>query len=375
MTCGVSVAELGAVPGNIMTIEKIRHAESHTWNEIQSQGTVWQAVLDELRDGRVISDILRAAQNKQEWLFIGCGTSFYLAEAAALSWTVLTRQPARAIAASEVLLFPNFVQAEGADLQAVVISRSGKTSEAVRAAKALREELAVPTIGITCAENSELARVCDSAIVLRAADEQSTVMTRSFTSMLLGLQVLAARRAGNSAFTEKLREMAKAFVLRIGAIAHDMESFVARHSFADYVFLGQGPFHGIAREAALKVMEMSCSYSQFFHALEFRHGPKAIVSPATCLTFFLSDSGYEAEAEVLEEMKELGGIIIAVCNRATAEVRRSSDLVIELGLDGNELVRLAPSTVPCQLFGYFSGLRKGLNPDQPKNLTRVVILD
>jgi glutamine---fructose-6-phosphate transaminase (isomerizing) len=358
-----------------MTIEKLRHADSHTWNEIQSQGTVWQATFDELRDGRVLNDVLSEARDKREWLFIGCGTSFYLAEAAALSWTILTGQPARAIAASEVLLFPKFIQAEGADLQAVVISRSGKTSEAVRAAKALRRELQVPTIGITCADASELARVCDFTIVLRAADEQSMVMTRSFTSMLLSLQVLAARRSGNSAFPEQLREMAKAFAFRIEAIAQEMESFVSQYSFADYVFLGQGPFHGIAREAALKVMEMSCSYSQFFHALEFRHGPKAIVSPATCLTFFLSDSGYEAEAEVLEEMKELGGIIITVCNRATANVQRASDLVIELGIDGDELVRLAPSIVPCQLFGYFSGLRKDLNPDQPKNLTRVVILD
>jgi glucosamine--fructose-6-phosphate aminotransferase (isomerizing) len=154
-----------------------------------------------------------------------------------------------------------------------------------------------------------------------------------------------------------------------------MESFVAQHSFADYIFLGQGPFHGIAREAALKVMEMSCSYSQFFHALEFRHGPKAIVSPATCLTFFLSDSAQEAETEVLEEMKELGGVTVTVCNRANADIRRASDLVIELGLDGSELIRLAPSIVPCQLLGYFSGLAKGLNPDQPKNLTRVVLLD
>jgi len=358
-----------------MTIEKAGHAESHTWNEIQSQGAVWQSVLEELRDGRVISDILRTISSKREWLFIGCGTSFYLAEAAALSWTILTGQPARAIAASEVLLFPKFIQAEGADLQAVVISRSGRTSEAVRAAGVLRRELQIATIGITCAENSELARACDSAIVLRAADEQSTVMTRSFTSMLLSLQVLAARQASNSQFIEKLQEMARTFGLQLADVAEQMEKFVAQHSFADYVFLGQGPFYGIAREAALKVMEMSCSYSQFFHALEFRHGPKAIVSPATCLTFFLSDSGYEAEAEVLEEMKELGGVIIAVCNRASGDIRRASDLVIELGADGDELVRLAPSTVPCQLFGYFSGLRKGLNPDQPKNLTRVVILD
>lgn len=358
-----------------MSMDKARHAESHTWKEIQSQGTVWQTVLGELRDSRVIKDILHTTTSKREWLFIGCGTSFYLAEAAALSWTILTGQPARAIAASEVLLFPKLIQAEGDGLQAVVISRSGKTSEAVRAAKVLRGELKISTVGITCAAGSELEAACDETIVLRAADEQSTVMTRSFTSMLISLQVLAARRAGKPAFGDKLKEMAEGLASRIAGISDEIESFVGRHSFADYIFLGQGPFHGIAREAALKVMEMSCSYSQFFHALEFRHGPKAIVSPATCLTFFLSETGYDAEAEVLEEMKDLGGVIIAVCNRASAEVRRASDLVIELGADGDELVRLAPSIVPCQLFGYFSGLRKGLNPDQPKNLTRVVILD
>ena len=107
-----------------------------------------------------------------------------------------------------------------------------------------------------------------------------------------------------------------------------MEAFVARHTFSDYVFLGQGPFHGIAREAALKVMEMSCSYSQFFHALEFRHGPKAIVSPAHALTFFVSDTAQKAETEVLSEMKELGGVILTICNRANPQIRQSSDLVI-----------------------------------------------
>ena len=98
------------------------------------------------------------------------------------------------------------------------------------------------------------------------------------------------------------------FAPRIAVLAEQMEEFVARHSFDDFVFLGQGPFHGIAREAALKVMEMSCSYSQVFHALEFRHGPKAIVSEKMCLTFLLSDSGGKAETEVLEEMKALGGV-------------------------------------------------------------------
>jgi glucosamine--fructose-6-phosphate aminotransferase (isomerizing) len=352
-----------------------RYTHSHTWNEIMSQGRVWQSVLDFLRGNVTVDGILAGAKTKRLWIFVGCGTSFYLAEAAALSWTLLTGQPARAIPASEILLFPKLLKAEGAGVQAVVISRSGRTSEAVRAASVLRQRLGISTIGISCAKGSELEQACDACIVLEDADEKSTVMTRSFTSMLLTLQVLAACQAGTFEFVDGLRAMSERFAARIEILADEMEAFVRRQEFADYIFLGQGPFHGLAREAALKVMEMSCSYSQFFHALEFRHGPKAIVSSATCLTFFLSDSAQEAEAEVLAEMKELGGTILAIANRVNAEIRKSSDLVIELNVPGDEVTLLTPYIVPCQLMGFSTGLRKGLNPDAPKNLSRVVILD
>ncbi len=358
----------------MITSDKQRTA-SHTWNEILSQGTVWRSVLEEIRDSRLVETILEESRSKREWVFIGCGTSFYLAEAAANSWALLTGQPARAIPASDVLLFPKLLQAEGAGVQAVVISRSGLTSEAVRAATVLRQELHIPTAGITCAQDSELAAACDHTIVLRTADEQSMVMTRSFTSMLLSLQALAARRAGDTKFIDSLPTMAERLAPRLRALADEIEAFTEENDFADYVFLGQGPFHGIAREGALKIMEMSCSYSQVFHPLEFRHGPKSIVSPATCLTFFLSESAQKAEAEVLTEMKALGGVTLAICNHASAEIRDSSDLVIELDMPANEVALLAPFAVPCQLLGFFTGFRKGLNPDQPKNLSRVVILD
>jgi glutamine---fructose-6-phosphate transaminase (isomerizing) len=257
----------------------------------------------------------------------------------------------------------------------VVISRSGRTSETVRAAHVLRKEISIPTWGITCAEKSELEIECDSTLVLRAADEKSTVMTRSFTSMLISLQWLAAKHAGNAEFCNSLEAMATQFATRIRSLAEQVENFTARLSFEDYIFLGQGPFHGIAREAALKVMEMSCSYSQSFHTLEFRHGPKAIVTPRTALTFFVSQTGQHSEVEVLEEMKDLRGVTIAICNKADENIRRSSDLVLELNLPGDELALLAPHIVPSQLMGFFTGVAKGLNPDLPKNLTRVVVLD
>ena len=353
----------------------INHESSDTWNEIISQPSVWQQVLQDPAVNSRMDSILETSAKRTKWIFVGCGTSYYLAEAAANTAMSLTGKPARALPGSEVLLYPELVRAEGENVQAVVISRSGKTSEAVRAAITLRQQLGIPTIGITCAEHSPLQQACEQTIVLRMADEKSTVMTRSFTSMLIALQVLSAKRADNLKFISDLQSMAMHFGSLLDGIAGQMESFVKKQPFHDYVFLGQGAFHGIAREAALKVMEMSCSYSQFFHALEFRHGPKAIVSPDTCLTFYLSQTGYKAEAEVLREMKELGGVIVTICNRATEEVIRCSDLLIELNHPAHELALLAANIVPSQLMGLFTGMRKGLNPDSPKNLTRVVMLD
>jgi glucosamine--fructose-6-phosphate aminotransferase (isomerizing) len=289
---------------------------------------------------------------------------------------LLTGQLAWALPASELLLFPRLAKLNAESVQAVIISRSGQTSEAVRAAEFLARKQQLPTLGVTCAAESELAKTCRQTIALPQADERSVVMTRSFTSMLLALHQIAS---GNNYYAPNyssvLNRIADALSSRIQIFSDRAESFTAKHSFADFVYLGQGPFFPIAREAALKITEMSHSYAQAYHTLEFRHGPKSIVGPETCVAFLLSESGKEAESEVLVEMKELGGTIVAVCNRATENVRRCSDLLFELAADVPEHALPAPFIVPGQLLGLHTGIKKGFNPDEPRNLSRVVILD
>jgi len=172
-----------------------------------------------------------------------------------------------------------------------------------------------------------------------------------------------------------VEKVSRALASRIEMLNKRIESFVAAHAFADYIYLAQGPFFPVVREAALKVTEMSCSYAQPYHTLEFRHGPKSIVAPETCLTFFLSETAMQAESEVLVEMKQLGGTIVAICNRAPESVRRCADLLFELEADVPEFALTVPFLVPAQLLGFHAGIKKGFNPDEPKNLSRVVILD
>lgn len=348
---------------------------SATLSEIMSQPEIWRKSLQDLDSNPAFEQILNQMRSRATWLFIGCGTSYYLAEAAAASWSLQTGQRAFALPASEVMLFPDASLLCSPGLQAVIISRSGRTSEALLAAELLGGKHKIPTLGITCAPGTPLEKACELCLAVLPADEKSTVMTRSFTSMLLSLQHLAARLSGDAGFCASLQAMALDCAAVLGNLAERVQEFVDKHTFSNYVFLGQGPFHGIAREGALKVTEMSCSYGQPYHTLEFRHGPKAIVAPDTCLTFFLSRSGNHAECRVLTDMKELGGTIITVCDRAAAETRRDSDLVFEFGAELPEAAMLAPFVIPAQLLGFYTGIKKGLTPDRPRHLSRIVILD
>lgn len=348
-------------------------AGAYSLTEILSQPQCWADCLKELEAGSRISEIGKRFRKRSEWLFIGCGSSYHIALAAAASWSAITGTPARAIPASELLLFPDLVLAGRGNFAPVLISRSGRTSEVLRVAQFLNQRK-IPTMAISCATSQKLEGLATISVLLPQADEHSIVMTRSFTSMLLALQYLAASLGGKTEFIRALRALPAAADKVLQTLPARVREFMYLHRFSDYVCLGQGPYYGLACEAMLKLMEMSCSYAQCFHHLEFRHGPKSIVSQETLITFLLSETNYDAEREVLEEIKGLGGTTLVIANRIEDRARAAADLVIELDCDLPEYARLAPYAFAGQLMGLYAGLQKGLDPDRPPNLSRVVIL-
>jgi len=341
--------------------------------EILSQPLCWKTSLTQLRETGVLQRIAAQFAGAQEWVFIGCGSSFYVAQAAAASMTALSRTPARAVPASEILLYPNLYPWSPNSVP-VLISRSGRTSEALRVAEDLRARR-IDTVGISCAPGQTLEQLVSSAILLPAADEQSTVMTRSFTSMLMALQALAATIGGHTDFLSAQLESVKAGEKLIDTLPQRVGKFVAKHQFADYVCLGQGGLYGIACESALKLTEMSVSYAQSFHTMEFRHGPKSIVSEDTLIVFLLSEAGYKSELEVLEEIKELGGTTMVVTNRADARAKAAADFLVEFNTQASEWAQIPLFLPSQQLMGLYTGTKKGLDPDRPRHLSRVVVLE
>jgi len=353
---------------------KSNGAGHQTLEEILSQPATW---LETARRFEASSELLRGFQNfpkEGPWLFVACGSSYYLSRTIAAQWAKLLQVRCTAVPASELLFAPHEVLHQSGAQQVVLVSRSGKTTEVLRAAECLKANAKVRTLGVTCSTDSALEATCDHLVTLPWADEKSMVMTRSFTSILLLFERLGAQLAGDAALVTALEALPEKTTKWLAANAGKIRAFAAKRRFADYVFLAQGTHYWLAQEAALKMTEMSSSYAQAYHTLEFRHGPKSIASADTLITFLLSDAAEAEESLLIGELKKLGAATMVVVNRATPELRRESDLLIELRMDEPEYARMALTAIPAHLLGLEIGLRKGLNPDVPKNLTRAVVL-
>jgi len=351
----------------------LRPAE-HTLAEIFSQPHIWAETYTILRKSGILERLADTFSPRSPWLFVGCGSSYYLSRLIAALWTKHCYIPAAAVPASELLFAPEETMRRIGAEQIVLLSRSGETTEVLRAAELLQSHKTVQTLGVTCNPQSILEKLCTHTFKLDWADEKSTVMTRSFTAILLAFQRLALQFVGDSQLSAALDELPKKGQTWFDGNARKIQSFAGNRKFADYVFLGQGVHYWLAQEAGLKVTEMSSSYAQVYHSLEFRHGPRSIAGPDTLITFYISDAAKEAETTLVRELKELGAATLVIVNRASPELKTHSDLLVELALDGPEFARYALTAIPAHLLGTAVGLRKGLNPDAPKNLTRAVVL-
>lgn len=339
-----------------------------TVQEIYGQPAAWTACLKQLKDLDLDGLVGAHTPERAEWVFVGCGTSYYLAQAAAASFTLLTGSLARALPASEILFYPELSLPSPDKTFPVLISRSGHTSEILAVAEALTQK-GIEFLALTC-DGNELA-ASTSRVLQLPVREESTVMTASFTSMLLTMQFVAAKFAGKTAFLAELDQLANTVEPLLAKYASKLEEF-AQRPFEDVAVLGQGGLYPIASEVALKVMESSSSYAQFFHTLEFRHGPKSIIQDRTLVIALIADENAAQELKVLREMKALGASTIAIVNHAISGASQAADLLVELNSPLSTMGLLIAYAVWGQLFGSFVGLAKGLNPDEPLNLTRVV---
>ena len=333
----------------------------HTYKEIKSQTDAWAQALEITR---AIS--LPDAEKYEQVIFTGCGSTYYLSLAASALYQELTGRAARAVPGGELLLNSQVVLTNQKSLL-VAISRSGTTTETVRAVEKFKKENRGDVVVITNYDEV-LSRLADVNIVIDKGQEESVAQTRSFASMYVAATAMCVRMAGRDDLLSAMGRLPEVGNWVIGNYESYAKKIGENLSFDRFYFLGSGIRYGLACEANLKMKEMTLTHSEPFHVLEFRHGPMSMVNEHAVVVGLLSDANRAHEAKVLSEMKMLGGTVTSL-----GDAERDADVSFKSQIP--EQVRGVLYLPVLQLMAFYRSVAKGLNPDSPANLTAVVELN
>jgi len=335
-----------------------------TRQEIFSQPEAWSAALNVLNENRRAVLDLQPARRYSQVIYTGCGSTYYLSLAAAALTQEQTGLPARAFPASELWLSPRSSYVDGQTLL-VAVSRSGETTETLRACEAFLASEKGDLLTLSCYADMPLAKMGKVNIILPSGQERSVAQTRAFSTLYLATTVIAimwARRLDLLDTVARLPEAGTRLLKNYAALAAELGHDT---SIDRFYWLGCGSRQGLACELSLKMKEMSLSHSEPFHFMEFRHGPKSMVTPSALVIGLRSTVNGSYETAVLGDVKNLGGRVVDIAE-ADSTVR------FESGVD--EAVRNVLYLPVGQMIAYERSISKNLNPDRPNNLDTVVKL-
>ena len=191
------------------------------------------------------------------------------------------------------------------------------------------------------------------------AAEETKYMTKSFTSMLLGFQLITAWKSRNQQFEEELLQLPQNGERLINQYQPVMERLANSEDFKLYIYLGHGPMYGIAQESMLKLKEMACTPAEAYHGMELMHGPKYAVDDQTMIFYLLSDSATVQEISLLKRIKKWGGNIKIICEEASTGISEVAHDVYELRSGLSENARLVLVMLLTQLYAYYRALAVG----------------
>jgi glucosamine--fructose-6-phosphate aminotransferase (isomerizing) len=339
--------------------------QTHTWSEIQSQPQVWPTVFERIEEQKAALQALWHDQQFDAVVVTGCGSTYYLALAAASLIQSLTGVAARGVPASEIWLNSEAVFVAGQRVLLIAVSRSGETTETLRAITAFRERGNGAVLTLSCYGDRPLYRLGEVNLLFEAAQEESVAQTRAFSTLYLATAALAALWAGRNdllAQLQQLSEPARQILDQTQDLAHRI---AYNPSLQRIFFLGSGMRYGLACELSLKMKEMSLSDSEPFRFLEYRHGPQSMAGSATLIVGLISARNRQHEQAVLDEMRALGSTVVTI--------GPNGDLPFPTELD--DFATGALYLPFGQLLAYERAISHNRNPDRPHNLEAVVRLE
>ncbi len=330
-----------------------------TIKEISEQpDTILRAV-----DNNQIQQLVDNIKQAKNLYITGSGTSYNAAEIAKHLMSKFAKIKINTLISSELPFSPNEIEP---DSTLITISQSGESADVLEAVKIAKESNA-KILSIVNLLNSSLSQQSSLAIGLNCGPEIGVAATKSFTSQLAILYKITDQLCNGciNPDWEKISNLISQILSnssKIKGLAKNLKEIT------DIYVLGRGIHLPIAREAALKLKELSYIHAEGIPGGELKHGPLALMdSNVYVIIINPNDSTYNDTLNSANEIKARGAKIIGISNKKSDVY----DYWIEIP-SVDESVYPIIEIIPIQLLAYYSALEKKTDPDYPRNLAKSV---
>jgi tagatose-6-phosphate ketose/aldose isomerase len=365
---------LGRSPAELRTVGGLATA-----HEIAQQPDLWRECAEAVEHRRGLTRAFLTPllnDNRTRIILTGAGTSAFIGQLLAPSLERSLRRRVDAIPSTDLVSNPRQHLFGDAPTLLISFARSGDSPESIAAARLADQCLGrVHHMIITCNPAGALATERtgrpDSLVLVMpaAANDAGFAMTSSFTCMLLtALLTLDHPDAANPDVAARLAKDAERALITVPRDAVQM----AAQGFDRVVYLGSGPLQALAREAALKMLELTAGRvaTWFDSPLGFRHGPKAVIDDRTLVVVFTSSDPYtrQYDDDIIAELGPVlapGGLTVVTTDQSwvPAAGTRAWSLPDIHHLD--DTLRAVVFAVPAQILAFEFSLAHGLTPDNP----------
>ncbi len=339
------------------------------------------SVRNALRTHPIYLDLMASAINRAKKVFLlACGTSHHACLAAAYAFSNLAKVPVTPVVASE------FIDAYGAlvdsDTVILAVSQSGETADTLSAVRGAKDRGAT-VLGITNVMGSTLTRLSDVYIGQNSGPEMGVAATKTFTAQVaillkIALTLAKKREVIRKSEVEMLENGFEQLPDSIFSFLSTQQEGVKRivENYSDrgsFCFLGRGMSVATALEGRLKLLELSYLPAIAYPAGESKHGFISVVEDGYPVIFVApQDEVYSKLIGNVMEMKARGAEVIGVVDERDIEITNLADETIELPSGIPSLLTPIVYILPLQLFAYYMAVRKGYDPDFPRNLAKSV---
>ncbi len=363
--------ELTPYPFEHWTIKEIHEQPNIVLHAMNKGGRIKNQKEVKLGGLEQYIDTLRNVENI---ILLGCGTSYF----ASLYGMYFLKQMSNM----------NTIQVfDGAEFQEydipkkglsafVFVSQSGETKDLYRCIEIARKH-SIPTIGIINVVDSLIAREVDCGIYCNAGKEVGVASTKAFVSQVVCLSLLSIWFAQIHDIHEKkrnrmildLQNLSNDIKITIESCQENVRNWVEKISEKNMFLLGKGTDEYVAKEGALKIKEISYIHAEGYSSSSLKHGPFALLDESFPVLLFNLDQDHSSKTmNCYEEVKSRHAPIYMISNQ-----NHNIENLIQVPYNRSYSSLLG--LIPVQLFAYYQSVKRGMNPDKPKNLAKVVTVE